>query len=202
MTRTNIINALIRKFKYKSYLEIGVQNTAFNFDKIECDDKIGIDPKQIPGILQMTSDAFFEQNSRRFDLVFVDGLHHHQQAYKDVVNALGCLTERGTVVMHDCNPTTEEMQRVPLRWWRSRRPWTGDVWKAWVSLRANLGLDMFVVDTDYGVGIVRPQKGQTLQLAQELTWANLSVNRKAWLELKSVAEFQAWLESPTYTKQG
>lgn len=41
---TQILNALIEKYNLSSYLEIGVQNPAQNFDKINCDVKVGVDP--------------------------------------------------------------------------------------------------------------------------------------------------------------
>ena len=34
MKRTDIINALIQKYGYKSYLEVGTQDPASNFDLI------------------------------------------------------------------------------------------------------------------------------------------------------------------------
>ncbi|HVA47661.1 MAG TPA: class I SAM-dependent methyltransferase [Pirellulales bacterium] len=48
-----------------------------------------------------------------FDLVFIDGWLEHEQVYRDVTNSLEVLTANGTIVLHDCNPTTEAMQRVP-----------------------------------------------------------------------------------------
>ena len=42
---TQLLNVLIKKHNLKSYLEIGVQNPANNFDKIECDSKVGVDPE-------------------------------------------------------------------------------------------------------------------------------------------------------------
>ena len=69
------------------------------------------------------------------------------QVIKDIENALKALTEKGTIVVHDCNPTSEAMQAVP----RIQGEWTGDVWKAWQYIRAKYdNLSMCVLDTDYG----------------------------------------------------
>ena len=45
MKRYDFINALIKKNKYKTYLEIGVRDNRC-FDKIKIKDKSGVDPMQ------------------------------------------------------------------------------------------------------------------------------------------------------------
>ena len=60
MAKIDIINALIKHFKYKSYLEIGVQHKA-TFNKVICETKIGIDPEHtFNATYKMTSNDFFE----------------------------------------------------------------------------------------------------------------------------------------------
>ena len=44
MKRTDIINALIAKYGYKSYLEVGTQDPTSNFDLITAEHKVSIDP--------------------------------------------------------------------------------------------------------------------------------------------------------------
>ena len=71
--------------------------------------------------------------------------------------------------------------------------WTGDCWRAWVHFRShNKDLSMFVVDTDYGCGVIT-RGSQTLinQESQELTFENFDNNRKEWLNLISVESFNA-----------
>ena len=63
----------------------------------------------------MTSDEFFEQNKEKFDIVFIDGLHHSEQVYKDILNSLNILNEDGTIICHDMNPTEEFRQIVPRK---------------------------------------------------------------------------------------
>lgn len=58
------------------------------------------------------------------------------------------------------------------------------------KMNAKSYLEMFVVNTDYGCGVIR--KGQqTLLTVQdsELNWHGLSANRTEWLNLISVEEF-------------
>lgn len=93
MTRSEIINEFIKKYNLTSYLEIGTRDRE-NFDKIECKEKICIDPAPVEGYVvdfKMTSDEFFKVCGKTFDCVFIDGLHEGHQVYKDIINSLNLL---------------------------------------------------------------------------------------------------------------
>ena len=153
--RTEIINQLIEDNGYTSYLEIGVYD-GVNFRAVKCKRKIGVDPDpKVGATFRLPSDEFFVVNRTTFDCIFIDGLHHADQVLRDINNSLACLNPGGTIVVHDCNPTSEAMQIVP----RQQGEWTGDVWKAWQELRlTRRDLKMWVYDIDYGVGII--QRGE------------------------------------------
>ena len=187
MNRTDIINTIARKIGAKSYLEIGVDN-GINFNRIECDYKIGVDPNpQIKNILSMTSDYFFAQNEESFDIIFIDGLHERAQVYRDIVNALDVLNPGGYIICHDMNPPTKERQLVP---WTGG-DWNGDCWKAFVDLRRErIDLDMMTIDTDEGVSIITRGFQALLSINEDLTYENLDRNRDVWLNLKSESEFK------------
>ncbi len=188
MTRTDIINKLISEHNFKSYLEIGVQN-GNNFSKVVCDRKVGVDPDtNSRATIYETSDEFFKNNRQRFDIIFIDGLHHENQVYKDITNALCCLGEGGIIVCHDMNPTTELAQRVP----RVQSHWNGDCWKAWVRLRKRIDLDMLVIDTDEGCGVIKKSENMHLPLRTKglaLEYSNLNKNRIEWLNLIPVSKW-------------
>lgn len=189
MTRTEIINHLICKVKGTSYLEIGVREPHGNYNHIVCENKVAVDPVPLgEGILPLTSDEFFKQNLLTYDVVFIDGLHEEEQVVKDIINSLEVLNEGGYVVCHDMSPTTELMQRVPIE---TSGAWTGDCWKAWVKLRSSRkDLSMFVVDTDFGVGIIKKGKQKCLSLGDlSLNYNNLEANRTEWLNLISIQKF-------------
>ena len=68
--------------------------------------------------------------------------------------------------------------------------WNGDCWKAWVKLRSRGDLNMFVVDTDFGCGVISFGEQEILDVQKEnLTYFNLQKNRKEWLNLISAKEF-------------
>jgi len=212
MTRTEIIQALIDKYKLKSYIEIGTQKKCNNFDKIKCEYKLSVDPDlNSDADVHLTSDEFFVSLDRvvemdltttgdilpnvirnslnKFDLIFIDGLHEEEQALRDIENSLSCLSDNGFIVVHDCNPTSELVQRVP----RESKQWTGNVWKAWVRLRERDNLMMFVVDCDWGCGVIAGnKKSLSLNRIDELTYENLDKNRERWLNLVDPIFFKTW----------
>ncbi len=207
MNRTKIINILSSKINAKSYLEIGVRMADENFNKINVKNKIGVDPG-IEGFSEgthvMTSDEFFKQNSERFDVVFVDGLHEADQVERDIINSLKFLNPNGYIICHDINPLIEERQLLkhdPRRQLYQKREkengnneyglWNGDCWKAWVKLRnTRPDLYMSVVDTDFGCGVICKGSQEILNISElDINYANLVKHRKNWLNLISVEEF-------------
>jgi len=187
--RTAILNTLIEKFNYQSYLEIGQGWKQDNFDWIQCKTKTGVDPDtSLKAAYPLTSDEFFAINKNSFDLIFIDGLHHADQVERDILNALKVLNNKGTIVVHDCNPKTEKMQLVP-----QQQPfWTGDVWKTWVKLRATRpDLKMYVIDVDFGCGIIQKldRKLEPIRVNRQMSYSVFAMNRKKLLNLIDVADF-------------
>lgn len=180
MYRFDIINQFIKELGYKRYLEIGVQNGVC-FNNVKCDYKIGVDPSEYSkATVFKTSDDFFRDNIEMFDIIFLDGLHEADQVYKDIINALEFLNQEGTIIVHDCNPQTVESQTVP----RMQAVWNGDVWKTWVILRAERSdLEMCVLNTDHGCGIIKKGYQEPLIINEELTYENFDKNRIEWLNL-------------------
>lgn len=190
MTRTQIINQLIVKIGAKCYLEIGVREPQGNYNFIECKNKVAIDPVPLsPEILPLTSDQFFERNTSTFDIIFIDGLHEEEQVMRDILNSLKVLNKGGYIICHDMNPTTEAMQLVPIQ---TDGAWTGDCWKAWVKLRCTRDdLDMVVLDTDFGVGIIKKGSQKCLSIEDlPLIYNNLEIHRKEWLNLIPVESYE------------
>lgn len=191
MNRIQIIQMHIDKYGYKNYLEIGVQ-AGHCFREIKCENKTGVDPDTgSAATIYKTSDEFFDQNDDGFDLIFIDGLHHADQVYRDILNSLDCLNEGGVIFMHDCKPESEFMQLIPLT---TQNEWTGDTWKAYIKARMELSnINFKVVNTDWGVGILKPTKfnkdHEKLIIDNEINYENLKNNEEKWLNLISVQTF-------------
>jgi len=150
-TRLDLINFLIKKKNYKSYLEIGChQDEVFSLINIE---KIGVDPMS-GGNFRGTSDEFFLQNNKKFDCIFIDGLHTYEQVIKDIKNSINFLSDDGTIILHDCLPSKITHQYVP----RSRYTWNGDVWKAIVEARTWEEVETYTILADQGLGVITKKK--------------------------------------------
>jgi hypothetical protein len=196
MTRIDIINGLIKKHKYKSYLEIGIESGSC-FNHIVCENKTAVDPdkkvlKNVPSAIIKTSNDFFVSNKEKFDIIFIDGLHHSGQVYIDIISSINCLIEGGTIVCHDMLPPNEKAQIVP----RQQSLWTGDCWKAWVLLRTyEADLSMFVVDTDFGCGVIQKGSQELIEKPyKDFTYLDFVKHKDYWMNIISVEGFKKILE--------
>lgn len=181
--RHHTINELIKEREYTSYLEIGLAD-GVNFNAVKCKNKLGIDPDlslfryDKKDIKKITSDEFFEKNKKKFDLIFIDGLHHAEQVEKDIINAYECLNKGGAILVHDINPFTEEMTVVP----RQQSQWTGDVFKVWAGVTQNTKLKTKYLEEKYGLGLIekgraKPKEGMTA----DITYKEFSENKYLYL---------------------
>ena len=217
--RITIIQKIINQKKASIYLEIGV-HTGACFLNINAPRKIAVDPKILlkkkkkfkNKYYEMTSDEFFEKEQKiltkyGLDVVFLDGLHTHEQSLKDVLNSLKYLNEKGVIVMHDCNPQSETIafpansikhaKSLNLPGWEGK--WSGDVWKTIILLKSNCDdLNIFVLDYDYGLGIITKGKQKNpLKYSPEeirnLSYNDLEKNREKLLNLKSIQYFNKFI---------
>lgn len=190
MKHTELINYVSGKIGAKYYLEIGVYNRAHNFDRINVENKIGVDPdEEALATFTLTSDDAFElfktidvyyQNGvvakRKFDLIFIDGLHHADQVRKDIINSWDCLNDGGCIILHDTNPHSESITHVP----RDSREWCGNVYQAVCQVKNEL----FTLKDDYGVTVIR--KTGELKLTDDIvSWEEFDLFRNDLLNLKS-----------------
>lgn len=194
MKRFEIINMLIEKHGYTSYLEIGINVVAKCFNLIECENKIGVDPVIIGEIrdgkiFKETSDEFFAHNEDTFDIVFVDGMHDEAFVTRDINNALKFLNEGGTIIVHDCNPLTE---KAAAKWedHDMKGIWNGDVYKGWLNLRRRSDICMAVIDADHGCGIIQKGNQEPFSLDTEYSFKEFRANHVEWLNLISTKEFK------------
>lgn len=159
MNRTHIINDIISIQGYKSYLEIGIFDRRRNFDRINCQQKTGVDPALRSdgcGIHGVTSDIFFQDSRETFDLIFIDGDHSFNQCAKDVNNALLALNPGGCVVMHDCIPLNKtEAARIKPD---NGLSWCGGVYAVYMLAVQQLSSnEHFLLDIDHGIAVLKPK---------------------------------------------
>jgi len=204
------------------YLEIGVDDGT-TFCSVTASEKIGVDPIsplpavaveiRKPGVryFALTSDEFFRQVAPRIlsggvDVVFIDGLHTFEQAYRDCLNSLKYLKSGGVIFLHDCLPTSEPEALVAKSYEEAskvngpNRFWTGDVWKAILRLRAEQEeIRTCVMHCDQGLGLVyraRNDSGLLCKAVQidGMTYAELAKDAKRLLGLRKPRHLLAVLK--------
>lgn len=148
--RIATLNLIANTTRAESYLEIGCSGND-TFDSIPIRDKVGVDPFH-GGNVRLTSDIFFENNNKMFDLIFIDGDHDYRQARRDLANSLKVVNRNGVIVLHDMLPRSWVESHVPIL---TPSDWTGDVWKIAFELVNTKGIDFKIIKIDQGVGVVK-----------------------------------------------
>jgi hypothetical protein len=193
--RHDIINYLIDNYNLVNYLEIGVFKGE-NIREVKASHKDGVDPSaegfQAPEVnYPITSDEFFDLikgHDIKYDIIFIDGLHHADQVDIDIKNSLNHLIDDGFIVMHDCNPTSYEAQLIP----RETIAWNGDVWKSFVKFKTTYpSLKSCVIDTDFGVGVIQNGIKSNSETFSTTDYQQFDNNRKELLNLITWDEFKA-----------
>ncbi len=185
--RITIIQNIIDRNKFNSYLEIGCYNDDC-FAKINVTKKIGVDPF-MGGNVRMSSDDFFNINKDKFDCIFIDGLHTYEQVKKDIDNSLKSINENGVIIVHDCLPESIFEQAVP----RSKRRFKGDSWKAIVEMRTRKNIDTYTCVVDEGIGVILKRENYNLlnisvKDFKKLSFKDYYYNNKTYMNLISVKD--------------
>lgn len=188
MHRSEIINKFIKKYNLNSYLEIGTRRKADNFDKIICGEKFCIDPDpNAEADFELTSDEFFKINHKKYDCIFVDGLHEGHQVYKDIKNSIKYLNNGGVIFCHDINPKTID-NGYDFEDYNGTGEWNGDSWKGFVKYRFETPYYTFTVPEDEAyLGIIDTNSKTDVEQCNikigELTYKILDENRQHFLNI-------------------
>ena len=165
--RISFISTAVQKFQNCRYLEIGC-STNVCFNAIPAINKIGVDPNA-GGNVKDTSDNFFKNNKKEFDVIFIDGLHIYEQCRKDIINSLKILSKNGFIFLHDMIPRSWVEENVP----RLQPVWSGNVWKVGLELIKTKGIDFFIINADHGVGVVKKKEENVVYYDDYETIKNL-----------------------------
>lgn len=111
----NIIANVARSVGAQTYLELGLWDAKNHRSMLEivphC---VGVDCEkmfdgEIPNFFNMTTDSFFEQNTEKFDIIFIDASHEFSQVAVDFENSIKVLEKHGVIFLHDTDPAEEYM---------------------------------------------------------------------------------------------
>jgi len=219
VTRSELLNALIAHYDYRSYLEIGIRDPRLNYDRVKIPSKVGVEPSRSikeprSNIVGTTSDTFFEMfPTMTFDLVFIDGDHSYGQTTRDIDNSVAHLIPGGTVVVHDVNPLHETHQGTGKHLGRTEvNPCSlgmVEAWKAWVDARTAFNSATVIVRDDIDApsdcGVIQPWNMKLFVLAtteetpEDLVlelpedYAAFDAHRGHWLNLMTWEEMKECL---------
>jgi hypothetical protein len=194
INRWDLIQKLIDSNNFTNYLEIGCDGDD-SFSKIKVENKIGVDPYS-GGNFRGTSDYFFSENSKKFDCIFIDGLHEYNQVSEDIKNSLNVLNDNGIILLHDCLPTTLHKQAVP----RYKNIWNGDVWKCIVYYRTLKNIDIVTCKIDQGISAVRKIKNKdfldlNVKNFKELKFRDFYYNYPKYMRILEYKDFLEYIKN-------
>ena len=214
--KTDIIHFLADLNGYSSYLEICTSMTGGLYRKIDkarfkrchrlmyrCpgsyDDGMDVNFRSP----DMSTKELFETIHAlgfRYDIALVDPFHTYDISYRDLVDALGIIADRGTVVVHDCLPHSEDL--IASDW--TPGAWCGVTFMAFIDfVNDHPDLSYVTVDTDYGCGVFRRGGARPIVLSEILNgwdatrrdvkaaYRFMWENRGALLNVMSVEAFKA-----------
>ncbi len=168
MLREHVLQGLLDLHPDASYLEVGV-HSGLTFRPLKAARKVAVDPDfrfnlPDPAVTHaleyhpVTSDVFFGQivdPSRKFDVIYLDGLHTAEQTLRDLLNAVEHLKDDGVIVIDDVVPTSYAaslpdiddflLARDRISVETPHDAWMGDVFKLVYFVEA------FMQAFDYGV---------------------------------------------------
>lgn len=203
--RSEVINEIIHKYKLDNplYLEIGVWR-GDTFKNINTNNKDGVDPNQYCECsyvnYKMTSDEFFKNHiNKKYDIIFIDGLHTAYQVSMDIFNSINNLNENGWIILDDVFPHTEyEQERLNLRKIGAQ---TGDVWKAVYNVIYTLNelsdILYFVNNTERGSLVFRVKSNNTKNIQIDNTIPTCNID--GWYEGDN-AEWNKYKYSTDFVK--
>ena len=184
MNRHEVINQIINSnhLSNPNYLEIGVWKGE-TFKNINSNNKDGVDPGQYCDChyvnYKMTSDDFFKNHiNKKYDIIFIDGLHTAYQVSKDIYNSINNLNDGGWIILDDVYPHCEyEQERLNLRKIGAQ---TGDVWKALYTILDTVieisDVIYFIDNTERGNFVFKLKKNNTKNIIIDETIPTCNVD--------------------------
>lgn len=130
-----------------------------NYDKIICENKecCDISDENYKPTYLMSSDEMFERMplDKKYDIIFIDGMHEASYLYRDIINSLKHLNKNGLILCHDVLPHAYINTLEFNGFHELGYGWTGDVWKVVEQLQKN-NIEFYTVhNEDMGLGIIK-----------------------------------------------
>jgi len=180
LRKSDLLNALATKRDYRTYLEIGTSFTGNEFGRVTspnlsirhrlaywCAHAADKDAATLRRDDLLLDPGKFMAGSAKYDLIFVDSFHTYECSMRDLLLARALMAERGTIVVHDCNPFDEDLASPTYR----PGPWCGATYAAFIDFMLNSrDLEHRTIDDDVGLGIVRRGSQRSYDDALKRIW--------------------------------
>ena len=181
MTRTELINQVAAAINAKSYLEIGLGDRV-NFKGVNVSHKEGCD---IKGVCthRMPSKALWAmlpataQGQYLYDLIFVDGDHHYEPAFQDL---LGALKVGRVVIAHDVYPETATLAAAKHL---EMGAWCGEVYRAFAQILGMQGVNGCAIPDDHGVGVLWHDTTSSAWAVPGISYTELRADPERYIKL-------------------
>lgn len=183
MRKYEIVNALIVRHRYRRYLEICTPSTGLRFSQIQqprlhwCHRLMYRCPPRFQDGSEITFRSADDQISHLldpalpYDIIFVDPHHTFECSMRDLQSALAMLRPEGTIVVHDCSPTSKELAGPSFR----SGGWFGVTYCAYIEfVLSHPDLIYYTVDTDCGCGVIRKASPSTAATSKSRRYHELA----------------------------
>ena len=180
-TKYDLINWFAKEYDFSSYLEICTLITGNYFDKVDSNffkikDCINYYVEEYDSVFSKHGNAILKDHdfkilpfddylkkiidkNQKYDVIFVDAFHTVEHTIRDLEAALSLLNSNGIIIAHDCYPDSEALIG-PLK----KGAWCGQTYEGYIRfLLKNSHFENFVINIDYGCGIIRPSYKSTIK---------------------------------------
>lgn len=186
-----LINLIIQKCQYKSYLELGIGAALETIREIKNIEITSVDihkfTEQYPSFVGTTDDFFQSNLQSKFDAIYIDADHSEESVNRDFANAVKALNKGGIIFMHDVGPLFEKDTALTA---------SGTAYKSFIKIRNTTKYDAFSFQFPDGdvIGIVKVRKNPNLYLLKKdepVTFALYDAEREGILQKKTLEEVLA-----------
>lgn len=195
MLRETVLAGFLAVHDEPSYLEIGV-HSGHTFHPLKASLKVAVDPAfqfevPTPAVSpsveyhQVTSDEYFgtiAEPGRKFDVIYIDGLHTAEQTLRDLLNAVERLRDDGVIVVDDVIPSSYaaslpdfddfDLVRKSIAFESEGHAWMGDVYRVVFFVETFMqGFEYAVVGDNHGQMVMwRKQRPAVAHPERTIEW--------------------------------
>lgn len=222
--RGTFIKHIIKKYNFKSYLEIGLSHNPLSPYRLidgnevtKC--SIDIDKSTNADYCMKSIDFFNEiRNNKehkyhgfKWDVIFIDGDHRSDVVYKDILDSYEFLNENGIIFLHDILPEFYYRSlEMPLSFtYNQQKLGVGlalnDAWKVVpYILKNHSGMNICSLvekEQDFicGLGVITKTQDRNLMNKEENQFYRYDIHRnnlRKFSNLINVEDFDIWIEKP------